>query len=66
MPDLLTALDRLGSFRDGWREGDVIDEKSGLTADDIDLILDRAQRNGTMQASSARPDEQGWNSPIND
>ena len=56
MPDLLTALERLGSFREGWRKDGLIDQRSGLTTDDLDLILDRVQRNEAKRASSAMPD----------
>jgi hypothetical protein len=37
-PDLKDALARLKSFRAAWNAGDVIDEGSGLTAKDIDVV----------------------------
>lgn len=33
------ALSRLRAFRQSWNDGDVIDEDSGLTADDLDVVL---------------------------
>jgi hypothetical protein len=38
-PDLNDAVARLKAFRDSWNSGDVIDEQSSVTADDIDTIL---------------------------
>lgn len=37
------ALARLVRFRQSWNDGDVIDEESGLTADDLDAVIARAQ-----------------------
>jgi hypothetical protein len=37
-PDLIDALARLKAFRATWNAGDVIDEGSGLTANDIDVV----------------------------
>ena len=37
-PDLNDALGRLKAFRATWNRGDTIDEESGLTADDIDIV----------------------------
>jgi hypothetical protein len=37
-PDLIDALARLKAFRDARSASDVIDEGSGLTANDIDVI----------------------------
>jgi hypothetical protein len=37
-PDLTDALARLKAFRATWNAGDVIDEASGLTANDIDVV----------------------------
>jgi hypothetical protein len=37
-PDLIDALARLKAFRDVRSASDVIDEGSGLTANDIDVI----------------------------
>ena len=40
MPDPLTpALDRIRAFRASWNEGDLIDEESGMTAEDLDRII---------------------------
>ena len=39
--DLATAIAHLKEFRATWNPGDVIDEESGLTADDLDCILAR-------------------------
>ena len=38
-PDLNDAVARLKEFRLSWNEGDLINEESKLTADDIDVIL---------------------------
>lgn len=38
-PDLNDAVARLKAFRSTWNPGDVIDEETALTADDIDTIL---------------------------
>jgi hypothetical protein len=38
-PDLNDAVARLKAFREPWNSGDVIDEQPGVTADDIDTIL---------------------------
>ena len=38
-PDLNDAVARLKAFRSTWNPGDVIDEESGVTADDFDVIL---------------------------
>jgi len=38
-PDLNDALARLKAFRLTWNPGDIIDEQSGLTADDIDTLI---------------------------
>jgi hypothetical protein len=37
-PDLNDALARLKAFRATWNRGETIDEESGLTADDIDVV----------------------------
>jgi hypothetical protein len=37
-PDLTDALTRLKAFRATWNAGHVIDEGSGLTANDIDVV----------------------------
>jgi hypothetical protein len=37
-PDLTDALARLKAFRATWNAGHVIDEGSGLTANDIDVV----------------------------
>jgi hypothetical protein len=37
-PDLNDALARLKAFRTTWNRGETIDEESGLTADDIDVV----------------------------
>jgi hypothetical protein len=38
-PDLNDAVARLKAFLASWNPGDVIDEQSGMTADDLDVIL---------------------------
>lgn len=38
-PDLNDAIVRLKAFRSTWNPGDVIDEESCLTADDLDTVL---------------------------
>lgn len=38
-PDLNDALARLAAFRATWNPGDAIDEESGLTADDLDVVI---------------------------
>jgi hypothetical protein len=38
-PDLNDAVARVKAFRAFWNPGDVIDEQSGMTADDLDTIL---------------------------
>jgi hypothetical protein len=38
-PDLNDAVARLKAFRASWNAGDIIDEQSNLTSDDIDTIL---------------------------
>ncbi len=39
MPDLCDALTRLAKFRQSWNGGDVIDDDSKLTVDDLDVII---------------------------
>jgi hypothetical protein len=43
MADLITALARLRAFRSTWEPNAEIDEKSGLTAADLDAILAAAE-----------------------
>jgi hypothetical protein len=38
-PDLEDAVSRLREFRWSRNEGEIIDELSGLTTDDVDAIL---------------------------
>jgi hypothetical protein len=38
-PDLKDAVSRLREFRWSRNEGEIIDELSGLTTDDVDAIL---------------------------
>jgi hypothetical protein len=38
-PDLNDAVARAMAFLTGWNTGDVIDEESGMTADDLGVIL---------------------------
>ncbi len=38
-PDLNDAVARAKAFLTGWNPGDVIDEDSGMTADDLSVIL---------------------------
>lgn len=42
------AIARLTKFRETWESGDLVDEFSHLTADDLDLIL--AELNGSGDA----------------
>ncbi|WP_158637998.1 hypothetical protein [Sphingomonas ginsenosidivorax] len=37
-PDLNDALARLKAFRATWNPGETINDESGLTADDIDVV----------------------------
>jgi hypothetical protein len=37
-PELNDALERLKAFRATWNRGDTIDDESGLTADDLDVV----------------------------
>ncbi len=37
-PDLTDAIARLKAFRAIWNHGETIDEESGLTAADIDMV----------------------------
>lgn len=39
MPGLHGALDRLRRFRETFNDGEPVDEESGLTADDLTVIL---------------------------
>lgn len=36
-----TALDRLAAFRASWNPGDLICDECGLTADDLDILLEQ-------------------------
>jgi hypothetical protein len=38
-PDLNDAVARVTAFLAGWNPGDVIDEDSGMTADDLGVLL---------------------------
>jgi hypothetical protein len=38
-PDLNDAVARVKAFLSTWDPGDVIDEESGMTADDLGVIL---------------------------
>jgi hypothetical protein len=38
-PDLNDAVARVKAFLASWNPGDVIDEQSGMTTDDLDTIL---------------------------
>jgi len=38
-PDLNDAVARVKAFLAGWNPGEVIDEDSGMTADDLDVLL---------------------------
>jgi hypothetical protein len=38
-PDLNDAVARVKAFLAGWNPGDVIDGQSGMTADDLDVVL---------------------------
>jgi hypothetical protein len=38
--NLTAAIARLRGFRNSWNAGDLIDEDSKLSADDLDTILD--------------------------
>jgi hypothetical protein len=46
MPSLPTALDRLRQFRATFNEGDVVDEESGLGADDLTAIINAVEAFG--------------------
>ena len=47
------ALSRLATFRESWQATDVIDEHSGLTAADLDVII--------MLAPALKLDVEGMN-----
>ena len=38
-PNLNDAFRRLAAFRSTWNDGDAIDQESGLTADDLDIVI---------------------------
>jgi hypothetical protein len=38
-PDLNDAVARVKAFLASWNPGDVIDDQSGMTTDDLDTIL---------------------------
>ncbi len=38
-PDLIDAVARLKAFLAGWNSGEVIDEDSGMTADDLGVMI---------------------------
>jgi hypothetical protein len=50
--DLHTAMERLRAFGMSWNPGDIIDDDSGLTADDLRVIV--AHRQAT----------EGWMPPL--
>ena len=64
IPSLTTALKHLAALREGFAAGAVIHAASGLTADDIDLILDRGQRDAAKSALTARHGPEDWDSPV--
>ena len=51
---LNAAIARLADFRSGWNAEDMIDEESGLSARDVDMIL----------ATLGYPDDEPWSNPI--
>ena len=40
---LKEAVDRMAAFRASWDDADEVDEVSGLTATDVDIILAQVQ-----------------------
>jgi hypothetical protein len=51
---LKTAIARLTEFRASWNAGDLIDEDSKLTADDLDLLIARLCEAPTDTTASLR------------
>ncbi len=43
-----TALHHLKGFRAGWNAGDLIDEKSRLSADDLSVLIEVVDRIAAM------------------
>lgn len=48
--DLHTAIERLRQFRMTFNEGEPVDEESGLTADDLTLIIQHCAATEAMVA----------------
>jgi len=46
MTDLVTALDRLRHFRATFNNGELVDEESGLRADDLTAIINAVEAFG--------------------
>lgn len=43
MPDTATALAHLKTFRATFNAGDAVDEESGLTADDLTVLIEAVE-----------------------
>lgn len=43
MNQLEQAIARVKAFADSWQEGDLIDEESGVTADDLRRVVAAAE-----------------------
>lgn len=63
MPEYQAALDRLASFRDSRNVGEMVDADSGLTADDLDLVIERATRDEAKRRLSAEHGAENWDGP---
>lgn len=46
MPSLIAALDRLRQFRATFNDGELVDEESGLGADDLTAITNAVEAFG--------------------
>ena len=52
----IEALSRLRAFRQSFNHGDVIDEECGLTADDLEAIIQFIGRDTYNVPAVAKPD----------
>jgi len=59
MAHLTTALDRLRQFRATFNEGDVVDDESGLGADDLTAIIDAVEAFGEDVVAGDPPEKSG-------
>jgi hypothetical protein len=59
MTRLPTALDRLRQFRATFNEGEVVDEESGLGADDLTTIINAVEAFGEDAVAGDPPEAAG-------